>query len=74
MSAKPNIDCLPCCRLPPSLLFAREGFVIAARADETNTVRYLTREVAERYCRETGDKVAMTMMEMMTMMISVVNN
>ena len=56
----------------PSLLFAREGFVIAARADETNTVRYLTREVAERYCRETGDKVAMTMMEMMTMMFSAV--
>ena len=61
--------------LPPTfIIVAREGFVIAARADETNTVRYLTREVAERYCRETGDKVAMTMMEMMTMMISVVNN
>ena len=47
--------------------------MIAARADETNTVRYLTREVAERYCRETGDKVAMTMMELMTM-ISAVND
>ena len=35
--------------------------MIAARADDTNTVRYLTREVAERYCRETGDKVTMTM-------------
>ena len=59
--------------MPPTfIIVAREGFVIAARADETNTVRYLTREVAERYCRETGDKVAMTMMELTTMMFSAV--